>query len=188
MSEPIPSSEHTTRLYCGNCGAPIPPGKHFCDVCLAPASIAVTTPPEPAPAPPEPAPASPGPVPAAPAQTPPRHVPERVSAPPPPAASAPVARPAASAVPGPLPAPAVPAVDGPLRWPWLVVLIVATVLSLPMLMCGFLILIAAGDMATTGELSVEEYRLFGLLFCLLPGLVLGGLAVLAGSRGLRRRR
>ena len=45
-------------LYCGNCGAPIPPGKHFCEQCLAPASLAAATPP-PAPVPSEPPPPPP---------------------------------------------------------------------------------------------------------------------------------
>ncbi len=59
MSENKPETP-TPHLYCGNCGAPIPPKKHFCEVCLAPASIATTTPPSPPePAPPQPVEAAP---------------------------------------------------------------------------------------------------------------------------------
>jgi hypothetical protein len=178
MSESSLSPEQPAlpQLYCGNCGAPIPANKHFCEACLAPASLAVTTPPVPQPAPPEPAPAAAVPEPKPPAA--PAAVPLAEPLPRP----APLPRPSRPAAPAAWPAAAA------VRWPWLLLLVTAAVLSVPLLMCGFVILIAAGDMATTGELSAEEYRLFGLLFCLLPGLIMGGLAILAGTRGLPQRK
>jgi len=110
MSDLKPEKDQpAAQLYCGNCGAPIPPGKHFCEVCLAPASLATPTPPA---LPPESEP--PGPVGAVAPQ--PEAVPTEPSGADtpltPPSPSEPDAPPPAAVVPVP-PAPQAPRPQGP---------------------------------------------------------------------------
>lgn len=194
MSEPaaapaeVPASP---QLYCGNCGAPIPPGKHFCEQCLAPASLAGPFPPPTEPAAPasvqgaEAAPAAGAPVP--PLEVPP---PATLPAAPPPAHAAAPGSPPAPAGPPPVPAARAlwpggyPAASPPAtaaqstRWLWIVLLVGALVLACPLYLGTAVVLL--------GSANLQE-ALVGLA-CAIPALVLTAAAVLGGVLAFRRPR
>ena len=216
MTEPLPSPDKPSKepaeppqLCCGNCGAPIPPGKHFCVICLAPASLAVPTPPAPAAPPAETPPIRPAPQPTEPAPTPPAPVAAPVGpapALPGPPTAAPVVPPGPAAVPlvppGPTPAPLVrptsPAIPplppgppvapgvpptpkpaGSLLWLWLTMLILGSILA------AGLLLFACVALNTAAR---EKTSPWGPLLCwLVPGLLFAGIAVLGGIQAFRRK-
>lgn len=194
--------------YCGNCGTPIPPGKHFCEVCLAPASLATLTPPPPPaePAAPPPAAAA-APVPVAPEPPQPRG-PEVVlpggpamSTPAPAVPTMPVEPPAPAVIPVPpgAPPPQLPTVPSgrppvapyvpppipaaparPSSW-WLVLMIGSIVMATLSLFLACLLLLVAAD---AGD---AELRLVGIFCCLVPGLLMGAAGFVGGRQYFRKR-
>ncbi len=212
MSEPdLPQDETSpVQLYCGNCGAPIPPRKHFCEECLAPASLAVPQPPAPLEAdlaaeqpepepdvgeavPPEPEAAAEGLI-AEPEPTVVPLEPEPVSevvpaAPPEPRPVPPVVPIVPSVAPGPAPVvPPTPSRPAPARWPWLVLLVGGAVLGLPLLFFGCIFLFLAAEATSDGSMTAEQFRLVSALCCVAPGVISTGLAILGGFQYFRRER
>lgn len=202
---PQPSTEPPV-LYCGNCGAPIPPKKHFCERCLAPASLATPTPPAP-PAAETPPPARPavaespsGAVAAAlpsagvPAPPPAESPPPPAAAPPsvggpalptaqvPPAPVVPAAPPVPPVVPAPAPLPAyagpyAPPAGRPQPLRW--PWIVLLVLSIVMA-CPLLLVAFFVVLGSSGEDALVS------LFCFIPALILIGTAILGGIMAFRK--
>jgi hypothetical protein len=213
MSEPTAANSPESKpLYCGNCGTLIPPDKHFCPNCLAPASLGLPEPPVlPAKQPlvaPEvpPLPAvspSGGPVPA--------ESPVLPTSPLPPGSAAPPAGPAPVVPPGPnLVPPVIPVGPGgaapptfvteasvvplptlpphqPVRWPWILLSIGTSLAALVLLALSCILLLVAGQTTAAESPTPGQYRLVSLLCCLLPGLILVGGTILGGVRAARAR-
>ena len=74
----------------------------------------------------------------------------------------------------------------PPRWPWMTLMIGGGILAMAILCCGCLVLFMAKDLAADGEFTVEGVRLFSLICCLVPGLLLVSSAVFGGVQAFRR--
>jgi hypothetical protein len=213
MSDSNPSTDPAApQLYCGNCGAPIPTGKHFCPVCLAPTSLATPTPPETQPATPPSAivpPTPPGPTPTTPLG-PEIPTPDGPTAPEPGVATpvvptgpqAPTPAPAVIPLPPGAPPPTQPAAPaGPplvgtyLPPPppappaetgpsswWLVLTIVGAMGAVIPLFAACILLWVAGNTQ-----DPSSTRLWAIFCCLLPGLLMGVAAVVGWKRYFRKK-
>lgn len=74
----------------------------------------------------------------------------------------------------------------PVRWPWITLLIGGSILALLFICCSCLLWYIAPEMAADGEYTIEGTRLFALIACLVPGLLLVAAAVFGGVYAFRR--